>query len=414
MAPVKQLTIPRPELCGASLLAKLLTTVRSDLSKPLDHIYAWCDSTIVLAWLDGAPKRYRTFRISAITTLVPPPAWHHMPTNDNPADYASRGITPSELRDHPLWWEGPPWLVVEPIDTPTQPAGPELVSLRTLEAKAVVCHSATPVPPEWIELRFNSYHKLLLTTAWVLRAAHNLLASLGRHTKHSQSYLTVNDLNRAEHYLFSNSQLRSFGHEVAQLISQPPRAIRNSSTTLSFNPFMSQDGLLRVGGRLSKASISMSQKHPVILSSKDHVTKLLLNYDHVNLGHCGPTLLLSHTGTRLHVVGARRLARTVCRSCVTCRKVAARAETQLMGQLPAARVTPSPPFTITGIDYAGPFTLKKGHTRKPVLVKAFLALFICFSTKAVHLEIVSDLTTEAFLACLKRFVARRRLQSELL
>ena len=78
-----------------------------------------------------------------------------------------------------------------------------------------------------------------------------------------------------------------------------------------------------------------------------------------------------------------------------------------MGQLPASRVTPTPPFTITGIDYAGPFTLKKEHTRKPVLVKAYLALFICFATKAVHIEIVSDLTTEAFLASLKRFIARR-------
>ena len=250
MAPVKQLTIPRLELCGASLLAKLLTTVRSDLNIPLDHIYAWCDSTIVLAWLDGSPKCYKTFvanRISAVTTLVPPSAWHHVPTTDNPADCASRGITPAELKGHPLWWEGPPWLAVEPIDTPTQPSEPELVSLRTLEAKAVVCHSATPVPPEWIELRFNSYHQLLLTTAWVLRAAHNVLASLGRHTKLTQSYLTVHDLNRAEHYLFYHSQLRSFSHEVAQFASQPPRALRNSSTILSLNTFMSQDGLLRVG-----------------------------------------------------------------------------------------------------------------------------------------------------------------------
>ncbi len=84
-----------------------------------------------------------------------------------------------------------------------------------------------------------------------------------------------------------------------------------------------------------------------------------------------------------------------------------------MGQLPAARVTPSPPFTITGIDYAGPFTLEIGHTRKPVLVKAYLALFVCLATKAVHLEIVSDLTTEAFLASLKRFISRRGLPTEI-
>ena len=150
-----------------------------------------------------------------------------------------------------------------------------------------------------------------------------------------------------------------------------------------------------------------------ILSAKDHLTELVFKYDHVLLGHCGPTVLLSHAGTRLHVLGARRLARSICSHCVTCRKAAARVETQRMGQLPAARITPSPPFTVSGIDYAGPFTLKHGHTRKPVLVKAYIALFVCFVTKAVHLEIVSDLTTEAFLAALKRFVSRRGLPTEI-
>ena len=140
------------------------------------------------------------------------------------------------------------------------------------------------------------------------------------------------------------------------------------------------------------------------------LTKLLFEYDHIVLGHCGPTLLLSHVGSRLHVLRARRLARSVCRDCVTCRKAAAKTETQLTGQLSAARVTPTPPFTITAIDYAGPFILNRGHTRKPVLVKAHLALFVCLATKAVHIEIVSDLTTEAFLASLKRF---RGLPSEI-
>ena len=75
-----------------------------------------------------------------------------------------------------------------------------------------------------------------------------------------------------------------------------------------------------------------------------------------------------------------------------------------MGQLPPARITPSKIFEVTGVDYAGPFTIKKGHTRKPVLVKAYLTLFVCFATKAVHIEVVSDLMTEAFLATLKLFV----------
>ena len=121
---------------------------------------------------------------------------------------------------------------------------------------------------------------------------------------------------------------------------------------------------------------------------------------------------LASTGTRLHVVGARCLARTVCRQCVICRKRSARTEKQLMGQLPAQRVTPSHPFQVTGVDYAGPLTIKKGHTRKPVLIKAYLALFVCFSSKAIHIEVIEDLSTEDFLAGLKRFIARRGLPTD--
>ena len=85
----------------------------------------------------------------------------------------------------------------------------------------------------------------------------------------------------------------------------------------------------------------------------------------------------------------------------------ARTQQQLMGQLPSARTTPAPPFTTCGVDYAGPFLLKKGHTRKPVMVKCYMSVFICFSTKAVHLEPVSDATTRTFVECLKRFISRR-------
>ena len=66
---------------------------------------AWCDSTIVLAWLDGSPKRYRTYvanRISSVTSLVPSKSWRHVPTGENPADCASRGLSPGELRGYDL------------------------------------------------------------------------------------------------------------------------------------------------------------------------------------------------------------------------------------------------------------------------------------------------------------------------
>ena len=105
VASVRQLSIPRLELCGATLLAKLLASVRKALKVPLSDVHAWCDSTIVLSWLDGSPKRFKTFvgnRLSTILSDIPSSTWHHVPTLENPADCASRGLSPSEFLEHTL------------------------------------------------------------------------------------------------------------------------------------------------------------------------------------------------------------------------------------------------------------------------------------------------------------------------
>ena len=121
VAPIKRLTLPRLELCGAHLLANLLFHVKEALNLPLQEVYAWTDSTIVLNWLDGNPRRFKTFvgnRVSRIMELISSKHWRHVPGHQNPADCASRGMLPSELLEHTLWWNGPDWLRKTPEHWP--------------------------------------------------------------------------------------------------------------------------------------------------------------------------------------------------------------------------------------------------------------------------------------------------------
>ena len=267
------------------------------------------------------------------------------------------------------------------------------------------CNVSVAVPPAWIEHKFSNYHFLLAVTAWCLRFIHKLKRQQPLDPNLPARHLTAQEIRAAEHLLVSMSQARSFAPDKQHLSSNQP--ISPSSKLRALNPFLDGEQLLRVGGRLSNSALSTSQRHPLILDSKDTLTILLYSHMHVCLGHCVPSLLLCSTGRRFHVLGARRLSRTVCSQCRVCRRVSARNQPQQLADYPAERVKENPSFTIVGVDYAGPFLMKQGYTRRPVIVKGYLAVFVCFCTRAIHLDVVSDLTTKAFLACLKSFISRR-------
>jgi len=117
VAPMKRQTIPKLELCGAVLTAKLLTTVAEDFNLDTAKLYAWTNSSIILGWLNSTPSRLKVYvanHIGEIVSRVPAIQWRYVSTTLNPADCTSKGLLPKELIEKELWWDGPPSLKLSP------------------------------------------------------------------------------------------------------------------------------------------------------------------------------------------------------------------------------------------------------------------------------------------------------------
>ena len=306
VTPPQPRTIPELELCGAKLLAQLVTTTRQTLEVPLQDVYAYSDSTVVLAWLDGQPRKDKVFisnRIASTINLLPPKTWNFVPTTQNPADAASRGLTALELKRHTLWWNGPPWLKTQPVRFPTHPQETARLLQKEKEDSGQEVVLAV-VTQHHFEQRFNSYGKLVRTTCWMLRFVNSK-------DKPSEKYLTSIEGIAATKRLVRRSQERSFPEELKQLTASPPKDLSRKSSILVVKPIVN-DGVLQIGGRLNHTSLPDYQKHPTILSSKDVFTQLLFLSYHHQLGHCGPSVLLAHAANIYYVVGGRKLSRSIC------------------------------------------------------------------------------------------------------
>ena len=412
VAPTNTRTLPQLELCAAVLLTQLMQATRKTLGIEAEQVTAWGDSTVVLCWLTKCPSSYETFVANRITTVIssiPASQWHHVPSQENPADCASRGVSALELKEHPLWWNGPPWLLAEPILMPRQPLEEELEKQKHKHLKASVnkCLVVCSAPAEWLVTRSMSLRTLTRTTAWLKRAVFNFKALLQSQPRNTDPQLTVEEIKEATILLLNRSQRRSFTQELHGLTLTPPEPIPATNRLIHLRPFLGNEGLLRIGGRLKHSDLPYKQKHPILLSARDPLTRVIFLSKHLTMSHCGPTLLLSSVGTDYYVKGAKKLAQNVSQGCVVCKKVSSTVEQQLMGQLPRDRVTESPGFHTVGVDYGGPFKLKSSNLRNAPKIESYLCVFVCFATKGVHLEVVLGLTTEAFLAALRRFIGRR-------
>ncbi|XP_036347031.1 uncharacterized protein LOC118756372, partial [Rhagoletis pomonella] len=134
---------------------------------------------------------------------------------------------------------------------------------------------------------------------------------------------------------------------------------------------------------------------------------MIMKYMHLSNLHVGTTQLIFLTRQQYWILGVRNIARRIVHNCITCFKLRKATQTQMMSDLPVERVRFQRPFSKVGCDYAGPFLRKVEIGRVPRKVKCYIALFVCFTTKAIHIELAGDLTTESFIGALDRFISRR-------
>ena len=394
VAPMKAVSIPRLELTAALVSAEIGKKIKNELNMDIDEEFFWTDSKVVLGYINNDVKRFHVFvanRVQRIKDLTSPSQWRYVSTHENPADHASRGLTITQLIAS-NWFPGPQWLWDSNLTIPSH-ISPNLQSSDP-EVRISLNVQMKPVSFDLNEKLSNisKWTKAVGTVGRILRLANK--------TKHREHILTTSEKQRASDAIIRNIQQTFLAHEYTLISAK--KQLPKKNPLAKAEPFL-HDGILRVGGRVTSSSYSFSEKHPIILP-KCHLTNLIVDRCHKLVKHQGQGMTMNELRTRGYwIIGGSRLIAKSIKSCVTCRKLRGKVMEQRMADLPDERTEPTPPFTHVGVDTFGPITVKNGRKE----CKRYGLLFTCLCSRAVHVEMLDDISTDSFINGLRCFISIR-------
>lgn len=395
VAPNRCISIPRMELQAAVIGVRLSNLIKDSHSLKFRSCSYWTDSRNVLCWI-RSPQRFKIFvahRISEIRDTSAAVDWRWVPSKLNPADHVTKWRQREE-NTPPDWFSGPEFIRQSAADWPAEPSNLPKLSDDILEVRCNVhIHQEKGCICVNIE-RFSSINRLLRSQARVLKFVYR---------KHNYNVATVEDLKDARTYVTREVQIREFPEDYQRL--KDGKLLLRDSKLKRYSPFMDPEGLIRMRSRLQEAEyLTSDQCNPIILPAKHHYTYLTVNEIHKKYWHANSSTVLNEVRQVYMIPALRSLLQSVRSRCQVCKNQSAKPEVPEMSDLPRSRLAARMrPFSYVGVDCFGPMFVRVARRTE----KRWGVLYTCLTTRAIHLEITSSMSSDAFILNFRCFVGRR-------